>query len=124
MHSRDLVARFDHGAELIQRLTEERLGLLRIAHQSGLAHAQLEDWEDLGKAEQSVRQEYAERYLFELLQNANDAIKDWIDLHPDRHKDAGRCVRWPGRGDTEQKGGDQEADNAGAPSLQFSNGVQ
>ena len=93
MKARNLDDQFARGAELIQRLTEERLGLLRNAHQSGLARAQLEDWEDLGKAEQSVRQEYAERYLFELLQNANDAIKDWVELHPGGERQADRRVR-------------------------------
>jgi len=93
MQTKNLDDQFARGAELIQRLTEERLGLLRNAYQSGLARAQLEDWEDLGKAERSVRQEYAERYLFELLQNANDAIKDWIDLHPGEEKKADHRVR-------------------------------
>jgi len=93
MQTKNLDTQFARGAELIQRLTEERLGLLRIAHQAGLARTELEQWEDLGKAEQSVRQEYAERYLFELLQNANDAIKDWIDLHPGAEREADRRVR-------------------------------
>jgi len=93
MQIRDLDDQFARGAKLIQKLTEERLGLLRNAHQSGLARAQLEDWEDLGKAERSVQQEYAERYLFELLQNANDAIKDWIDLHPGEEMKADHRVR-------------------------------
>lgn len=93
MQTKNLDEQFARGTELIKRLTEERLGLLRNAHQSGLARVHLEDWEDLGKAELSIRQEYAERYLFELLQNANDAIKDWIDLHPGEERTADRRVR-------------------------------
>jgi hypothetical protein len=93
MQTRNLDDQFARGAELIQKLTDERLGLLRIAHQSGLARIELEQWQDLGKWEQSIQREYTERCLFELLQNANDAIKDWIDLYSGEEGKADRRVR-------------------------------
>ena len=41
-----------------------------------IARPLLEDWNDLAQAEAAVKERYQGRYLFELLQNANDAIVD------------------------------------------------
>ena len=62
----------------------------------GDLHQQLlNDWEDLTKAEDSIRLEYSGRFLFELLQNANDAILDQLseDFSNRKTKDPSRvCI--------------------------------
>ncbi len=68
---------FQQGDTLIKQICDEQLERLRRVGDLWMSH--LGDWEDLAKAEDSVRREYTGRYLFELLQNANDAILDWYE---------------------------------------------
>ncbi|MFH1905954.1 MAG: DUF3883 domain-containing protein [Chloroflexota bacterium] len=68
---------FQEGDLLISRICDEPLERLRRV--GNLWQSQLADWEDLAKAEDSVRREYTGRYLFELLQNAHDTILDWFE---------------------------------------------
>jgi hypothetical protein len=68
-------SRFASGDALINQIRDDQLERLRRV--GDLWESQLADWEDLAKAEESVRREYHGRYLFELLQNASDAIVDW-----------------------------------------------
>ncbi len=65
------------GDSLIKSIREEQLERLRRV--DDLWKSQLADWEDLAKAEDAVRREYSGRYLFELLQNASDAIVDGVE---------------------------------------------
>ncbi|MCI0423315.1 MAG: hypothetical protein L0312_29535, partial [Acidobacteria bacterium] len=74
MATRDLNSRFARGETLINHIREDQLERLRRVGDLWPSH--LEDWQDLAKTEESVRREYRGRYLFELLQNANDAIVD------------------------------------------------
>ena len=67
--------RFQKGDALIDKIRDDQLERLRRVGKD-LWHSQLADWEDLARAEDSVRSEYVGRYLFELLQNA---IKDEIE---------------------------------------------
>jgi hypothetical protein len=71
--------RFQQGDMLIENISSDQFE--RLKRVGDLWRSQLADWEDLAKAEDSVRREYTGRYLFELLQNANDAILDWYEAN-------------------------------------------
>lgn len=75
MTGSNLDSRFASGDALIHQIRDDPLERLRRV--GDLWESQLADWEELAKAEDSVRREYHGRYLFELLQNASDAIVDW-----------------------------------------------
>lgn len=75
--------RFQQGDGLIDRIRSDELGLLADAHESRKPTL-FNHWRGLARAEELVRREYTGRYLFELLQNANDAILDWYEQHPDQ----------------------------------------
>jgi hypothetical protein len=74
--------RFEKGDVLIKQIREEQLERLRRV--DDLWSSTVADWEDLAKAEDSVRREYGGRYLLELLQNAHDAIIDEFLAHDDK----------------------------------------
>lgn len=78
-----LEEQFQRGAQVIRKIREDRLELLRDAHERTGEQSLIDDWEDLGTAEDTTKREYSGRFLFELLQNANDAIRDWMELNPD-----------------------------------------
>lgn len=82
MAKSDWDTRFQLGDDLISQICEDELGLLQDAHPDRRKTV-LHHWEDLARAEDSAKREYAGRYLFELLQNANDAILDWFEGHPE-----------------------------------------
>jgi len=83
MAKSELDDRFQQGDGLIDRIRSDELGLLADAHESRKPTL-FNHWRGLAKAEELVRREYTGRYLFELLQNANDAILDWYEQYPDR----------------------------------------
>ena len=62
--------------DLIRWISEEKLRVLQASAQAGVVQNYLEDIEDLGFSESLASREYQGRYLFELLQNADDAISD------------------------------------------------
>ncbi len=74
----DWDSRFANGDTLIHTVREDQLGLLRRV--GDLWRTQLEQWEDLANAEESLKREYGGRYLFELLQNADDAMTDKLEV--------------------------------------------
>ena len=76
-----LDSRFEKGDVLINEIRDEQLERLRRV--GDLWKSTMADWQDLAKAEDSVRREYRGRYLFELLQNASDAIIDGVIEHDD-----------------------------------------
>lgn len=76
-----LDSRFEKGDVLINQIRDDQLERLRRV--GDLWESQMADWQDLARAEDSVRREYRGRYLFELLQNASDAIVDGIIEHGD-----------------------------------------
>ena len=73
--------RFAKGNALINQIREQQMERLRRV--GDLWTSTMADWEDLAKAEDSVHREYRGRYLFELLQNAYDAIIDGFLAHDD-----------------------------------------
>lgn len=87
MPKSDLDARFAQGDALLQQIRDGQLE--RLKRVGDLWEEQLKDWNDLAKAEESVRREYRGRYLFELLQNANDAIVDAYLASDKRALDSG-----------------------------------
>lgn len=92
MSNSDFNTLFSRGDAVINRIREEPLERLRRIG-SDLWASQIADWQDLAKAEDSVRREYSGRYLFELLQNANDAIVDWLILNPSKAQPTHQRVR-------------------------------
>ncbi len=61
-------------------LAEIRKGSIERLRRAGdLYQDQLNDWTDLAKTEESVQREYEGRYLFELIQNADDVLVEWLD---------------------------------------------
>lgn len=63
----------NRGKPFLEEICDEQIGRLQ---RSSVKDKQplLRDWEQLAGAENSVKERYRGRYLFELLQNANDAI--------------------------------------------------
>lgn len=66
---------FTQGKPLLNDIKDKQIGRLERAI-SRDREAILEEWHDLAKAEAAVKERYRGRYLFELIQNANDAIAD------------------------------------------------
>jgi len=83
---------FNKGHGLIDRIREDELGLLTDAQDSRKLTV-FNHWRGLAQAEQLVRSEYTGRFLFELLQNANDAILDWFEQHPGEQRKETHRVR-------------------------------
>ena len=81
MAKSELDDRFQQGDELVDRIREDELGLLADAHESRKPTL-FKHWRGLAKAEELVRRDYTGCFLFELLQNANDAILDWYEQYP------------------------------------------
>jgi len=73
----DRGSRFSAGESLITCIQEEQLE--RFRRVGDLWKSQIADWEDLARAEDAIRREYSGRYLFELVQNASDAIANGIE---------------------------------------------
>ncbi len=69
---------FQAGMPLLKRIQDDQLGRLESLAPRYRA-PQLDEWNDLAQAEAAVKERYQGRYLFELLQNANDAILDQGD---------------------------------------------
>jgi len=65
--------RFAEGMSLINRIRDEQVSLVEDASDSN-SQTLINMWVDLAKSERSAKQGYRGRYLFELIQNANDAI--------------------------------------------------
>lgn len=82
MDYKTLEEQFKRGAPVIRKIREDRLALLRDAQNRAGEQSLIDDWEDLGGAEDTTKRENSGRFLFELLQNANDAIQDWLLLNP------------------------------------------
>ncbi len=59
--------------EYVEELSAQTLRQVAINHQNGLPFVDV-DLKNQANAEAGVMREYHGRYLFELLQNANDAI--------------------------------------------------
>jgi len=68
--------RFAQGKVLLDQIYDEHLGRLERQGSIKDRKALLQDWAQLAGAENAVRERYLGRYLFELIQNANDAIYD------------------------------------------------
>jgi hypothetical protein len=66
---------FRAGIALLEGIQDNQIGRLKSLG-PGYRAPTLEDWNDLARAEAAVKERYRGRYLFELLQNANDAIID------------------------------------------------
>lgn len=75
----DLDLELSAGDPLVNQIRDDLLRRLRLVGKD-LWASQLAEWEDLAKAEDSIHREYSGRYLFELLQNANDAISDGLSV--------------------------------------------
>lgn len=67
--------RFTEGKTLLDEIRDEQIGRLGRAAQKD-RESTLRDWADLAGAEAAVKEGYQGRFLFELLQNANDALVD------------------------------------------------
>jgi len=76
--------------DLIRWISEEKLRVLQASAQAGAVQNYLEDIEDLGFSESLASREYQGRYLFELLQNADDAISDQIRQRKETAQPRGR----------------------------------
>lgn len=66
---------FTHGIPDLHKIQDKSIGLLDRNEQKDREYI-LQYWAGLAKAEASVKERYRGRYLFELLQNANDALID------------------------------------------------
>lgn len=67
--------RLRSGGPFVEDILDEQVGRLRRANPKDRAST-LRDWADLAGAEAAVKDRYQGRYLFELIQNSNDAIVD------------------------------------------------
>lgn len=67
--------RLSRGKPLLDEILDEHIGRLKRAEPKD-RESTLRDWADLAGAEASVKDSYRGRYLFELIQNANDALID------------------------------------------------
>jgi hypothetical protein len=67
--------KFQAGMPLLKVIQDDQLGRLASLAPK-YRRPQLDEWNDLAQAEAAVKERYQGRYLFELLQNANDAIVD------------------------------------------------
>lgn len=72
--------RFTGGKELLKQIQDDQIGRLRSLQRINHRRNQIEDWADLAKSEAGVKERYRGRYLFELIQNANDAIVDQAEV--------------------------------------------
>lgn len=66
---------FTRGIPDLRKIQDKSIGRLARNEQKDREYM-LQDWAGLAKAEASVKERYRGRYLFELLQNANDALID------------------------------------------------
>jgi hypothetical protein len=83
---------FSHGKNLLAEIRKGSIERLRRA--GDLYQEQLNDWEDLAKTEESVRREYEGRYLFELIQNADDVLVEWLEKQDQKdHVNGHRRIR-------------------------------
>lgn len=87
MHKREYGEQLRQGHALIAEIQDEEIGRLERATLPKDRRAQLKDYEDLAKAEARVKRSYHGRYLFELIQNANDAIVEAEALRAESHND-------------------------------------
>ncbi len=78
---------FRAGIPLLEEIQDNQIGRLRSLDAS-YRKSTLQDWNDLARAEAAVKERYQGRYLFELLQNANDAIVDQGDASSGSELDA------------------------------------
>lgn len=78
------------GSGLVKWISEEKLKVLQASAREGAVQNYLEDIEDLGFSESLTSREYQGRYLFELLQNADDAITDEIGQRREKEQSRGR----------------------------------
>ena len=62
------------GQAFVERLSKDTLRMVSLNHQQGTPYIDV-DLKNQANAEASAMREYRGRYLFELLQNANDAIR-------------------------------------------------
>lgn len=69
------------GKAIIDDLRDGQIGRLGRASNAGDRERTLADWEDLAGAEAAVKERYQGRFLFELIQNANDAIVEYREQH-------------------------------------------
>lgn len=72
--------RFNSGIDLLKQIRDDQIGRLRSLQQANHRQKQIEDWTDLAKSEAGIKDRYRGRYLFELIQNANDAIVDQVEV--------------------------------------------
>ena len=82
MAKSEYAERFTQGKPLLEEILDEQVGRLRRASHKD-RESTLIDWADLAKAEAAVKERYRGRYLFELIQNANDAVLDALGAHSD-----------------------------------------
>jgi hypothetical protein len=63
------------GQGFVEKLSSDTLEQVRLNHEQGTNYVRV-DLKNQANAEKNTVREYRERYVFELLQNANDAIRD------------------------------------------------
>lgn len=61
------------GQDFVRHISEETMRMVEVSHTQGLPYVSV-DLRNQAKAEASATRDYSGRYLFELVQNANDAI--------------------------------------------------
>ena len=66
---------FNSGIALLNQIQDEQIGRLRSLS-AKFQQPQIVEWADLAASEAGVKERYLGRYLFELIQNAHDAITD------------------------------------------------
>ena len=66
------------GQEFIGMLSQATLEQVRLNHEQGTSYVNV-DLKNQANAEAHTVREYRDRYIFELVQNANDAIRDARD---------------------------------------------
>lgn len=67
--------RFTSGMTLLNQIRDEQIGRLRSLS-ARHREPQIAEWVDLAASEAGIKERYRGRYLFELIQNAHDAITD------------------------------------------------
>lgn len=67
--------RFTSGNGLLNQIQDEQIGRLRSLSAKH-RKPQIDEWVDLAASEAGIKERYRGRYLFELIQNAHDAITD------------------------------------------------